>query len=295
MNPQLPANPFININSGNPLNEVFQFVNSLSNVDNDSEIKPKRAFTNRERAPHRNAPTSCTHDPYPMPRGGYAASANPVHAKCGFSREKSSAPVSASDKVSANSSKPAPVFNIFRKPETETSVPPRPKFTGFGTPVQPNYPPPAYPANNTVVDKNAEESTALITKLMAETGIKDTDTLIQKLKVLVKNEEHDALMAKCPELRTYNTKYGDSVPYLDVEDVIQVIIPGARICNHDIAQLNNQILDVLPPSDDDREGLTVMRNNTQVQVYDFGRDDFPAMYDYLTKWVAKSSDHILIA
>lgn len=301
MSRQQPANPFMQFNSGNPLNEVFQFINSLSQLDDANETKPKRSSVNRERDSRRNAPTSCTRDPYPrVPRDGFTTSTNPAQARCGFGftsagREKSSAPVSFSDKVNANPSKSAPVFNIFRKPDSDTSVPPRPKFTGFGSPAQPNYPPPEYPRNAPVVDKNTEESMALITKLMAETGIKDTATLIQKLKILVRNEEHTALMAKCPETRTYVTKYGDCIPYLDVEDVLQVIIPGARLCNSDIAQLNIQILDILPPSDDDREGLTVVRNNTQVQVYDFTRDDFPAMYDYLTKWAAKSADHILIA
>jgi len=152
-----------------------------------------------------------------------------------------------------------------------------------------------------VNNKKDDDVTTLISKVMSETGIKDTATLVQKLKVLINNEAHDSLMAKCPELRAYVTKHGNRVTYLDVEDVLRVVIPGARICNSDIAQLNNELYDILTTDGhcDSRErslsDYTVVRNNTQLTVYDFAKSDFPVMYNYIKQWSDKSHDHILIA
>jgi hypothetical protein len=180
---------------------------------------------------------------------------------------------------------PTPVFeNIFRKP---------------------TFPPPAYPVTEVPTKSDAnkqdDEATALISKLMSETGIKDTDTLIQKLKVLINNETRDILMAKCPELRAYVTKHGNRVTYLDVEDVLRVVIRNSRICNSDIAQLNNELYDILSTNyhyDSRGKSLcdySVVRNNTQLTVYDFAKSDFPAMYNHLKKWSEHAADHILIA
>ena len=224
------------------------------------------------------------------------------------------APNNKLSEVEANTNKPSPKFEfeyefeIFlrkpddNRPDAETSIRNN----------QPLFPPPTYPEskNNKLapptktvkVDSQATEAYTLIDRIMKETRITDADKLIQMLKKLQLQEEHNTLMAKCPEPRIYYISfYGKLVSYLDVEDVLGLIIPDARICNSDIAQLNHELYDILITNSHCANrgrtlgDYTIVRNNTQIVVHDFAKSDFPIMYNYIKEWSDKSRDHILIA
>lgn len=305
------------IYSGNSVSDVLSFVNSLSQMDDDCEIKAKRSNTRREKVKspsnvsdreHRKEPTSYKFESYPRfsssREDGFKSNTYKTKNESSFTNPFVQQPLN-SDKpqtktanpLNSNFSasnlntdqqpmpKPVPMYNLFKKPYSKPQS-------------MPQHPPPVYPVFSPV-DRNVQESMALITKLMSETGIRDTTTLVQKLKTLMEKEAYSTLIEKCPELRSLyvNERGGNCIDYLDVEDVLRVIIPGARLCNNDIAQLNKELYEIINTQDRSHnlKHIDVMRNNTKVRVYDFARSDFPVMHDYLTNWAAKSSDHILIA
>jgi hypothetical protein len=258
-------------------------------------------------------PVASSSEPYPVYRGnGFKSPASTTQPVFKFTTVPNNKPAEVEAKVN----KPSPKFEVFfRKPDPH----PIPELPATPSKL-PAFPPPTYaessdnalapPTKTVKVDSPVTEASTLVDRIMKDTGITDADKLIQMLKKLQVQEENDALMAKCPKPRCEATGNASSI-FIDVEDVLQVIMPGARICNSDLSQLNNEIITELLGSDNDAETpgdlrylinsklnvheIQVKRNNKPVTVYNFKSQHFPVMYNYLKKWASEHGDYILIA
>jgi hypothetical protein len=326
------------IYNGNSVDDVLRYMSSLGQVDG-CDYAPRQCTIRRQKpkspvsfnpvtmtgtmvdpAETRSAtslkekkPVASSSEPYPVYRGnGFKPPASTTQPVFKFTTVPNNKPHEDETK----NSKPSPKFEVFfRKPDPH----PIPELTATPS-KQPQFPPPTYsesrsnalapPTKTVKVDSPVTEASTLVDRIMKDTGITDADKLIQMLKKLQVQEEHDALMAKCPEPRSEAT--GNSFSrFIDVEDVLQVIIPGARICNSDISQLNNDIVSELLGSDNDAETpgdlrylinsklniheIQVKRNNRPITIYTFQRKHFPVMYRYIKQWSETARDNILIA
>ncbi len=329
------------IYNGNSVEDVLNYMSSLGQIDG-CDYAPRQCTIRRQKpkSPVSFNPVTMTgtmvdpvearraatiqkekksvassSEPYPVYRGnGFKPPASTTQPVFKFT----TAPGSKSAEVEAKVNKPSPKFDVFfRKPE----IHPIPELTATPS-KQPPFPPPTYsesssnalapPTKTVKVDSQVTEATTLVDRIMKDTGITDTEKLIQMLKKLQVQEEHVALMAKCPKPRCEAAGDGKSSSmFIDVEDVLQVIMPGARICNSDLSQLNSEIVTELLGSDNDAETpgdrrylinsklniheIQVKRNNKPVTVYNFKSQHFPVMYNYLKKWASEHGDYILIA
>jgi hypothetical protein len=328
------------IYNGNSVDDVLRYMSSLDHEDPCSNLEPKNNTIRQQKvkSPVSFNPVTVNGTRVDPPKARRAAKIRKEKKSVASSSEpypvyrgnRFKPPVSTTQPVfkfttvpnnkphedETKNSKPSPKFELFfRKPDPH----PIPELTATPS-KQPAFPPPTYsesknnalapPTKTVKVDSQGTEAADLVDRIMKDTEITDTEKLIQMLKKLQVQEEHAALMAKCPEPRCEAT--GNALSrFIDVEDVLQVIMPGARICNSDLSQLNSEIVTELLGSDNDAETpgdlrylinsklnvheIQVKRNNKSVTVYNFKSQHFPVMYNYLKKWSDKSRDHILFA